>query len=120
MLIHVDLKDFFESHTSLFVKRRLAELFKERYGTELDQSALDTIVQICTRASVLPQGSACSPILTIILNYKLDEALTDLSAKYGLTYVRYADDMYFTGNIEDKNILPFIEALGDAVPPLPY
>lgn len=117
VLIHVDLKDFFESHTSLFVKRRLAELFKERYGTDLDRSTLDTVVQICTRASVLPQGSACSPILTIILNYKLDEKLTELAARYGLTYVRYADDMYFTGNIEDKDILPFIEALGDAVHP---
>ena len=117
VLIHVDLKDFFESHTILYVKRKLAELFTTRYGTALDPKVLDAVVTLCSRCSVLPQGSACSPILTVILNYAMDETLTTLATKYNMNYVRYADDMYFTGDVADANILPFLEELGESVHP---
>lgn len=117
VMVHVDLKDFFESHTALYIKRKFKELFHARFGSNLDDATLNMVVTLCTRNQVLPQGSVCSPMLTIILNHELDTRLQQLSIKYGLTYTRYADDMYFTGNATDEQVSLFVSELSDAVHP---
>lgn len=117
VMVHVDLKDFFESHTSLYVQRHFSRLFKERFNAELDDFTLRLLVQVATRNQVLPQGSPCSPILTIILNYDMDVRIQATADKYKLTYTRWADDMYFTGDISDDEVREFINDLVDAVHP---
>jgi retron-type reverse transcriptase len=46
----------------------------------------------------LPQGSPASPLLSNIVCQSLDESLSNLAKRYGLTYTRYADDMTFSSN----------------------
>ena len=46
----------------------------------------------------LPQGAPTSPILTNIVCLDLDNELTELSKRFGVTYSQYADDMSFRSN----------------------
>ena len=117
VLVHVDLKDFFPSHTALYVKRRLAELFFRHYNTALDGDILFQIAKVVTLNGVLPQGSPCSPILTVVLNYDLDVRVAACAEKYGLEYSRYADDLWFTGKQPDNVIQEFLYDLQDALHP---
>ena len=44
----------------------------------------------------LPQGACTSPAITNIMCRRLDARLAGLSARYGFTYTRYADDLVFS------------------------
>lgn len=44
----------------------------------------------------LPQGALTSPQLSNLLFYIVDERFSELTAKYGAIYTRYADDLYFS------------------------
>ena len=57
---------------------------------------------------ILPQGSPTSPTITNVLCYKLDQRLTGLSKRFGLTYTRYADDLTFSSNHNIYNKEKFI------------
>jgi RNA-directed DNA polymerase len=48
----------------------------------------------------LPQGACTSPAISNQIARKLDRRLSGLSAKLGLEYTRYADDLTFSGGAE--------------------
>lgn len=117
VLVHVDLKEFFPSHTFVYIKRRLDQLIKTKFGLSLPEDVIQCMTRIVCMNMKLPQGSPCSPMLTIILNYDLDERITETARKYGLEYHRYADDMWFTGTQPDSVVHEFLYDLQDAVHP---
>ncbi len=45
---------------------------------------------------VLPQGAATSPMLSNLVMRDLDDSLLALSAKFGMRYTRYSDDLTFS------------------------
>jgi hypothetical protein len=117
VLIHVDLKDFFPAHTSLYVQKGLEHLIAEKFNTNLPLDVLNRIVKLVCLDGVLPQGAPTSPILTIILNYDFDCRVAELAEKFGLTYTRYADDLCFSGNKSDAECQDFISELSEIVHP---
>lgn len=58
------------------------------------------------RSPHLPQGAPTSPALANLMAFRLDCRLAGLSAKSGVTYTRYADDLAFSGDREFAQSLP--------------
>lgn len=118
VLIHVDLKDFFPSHSALYLISVLKRLSAEK-GWAIQEEALIAVVKLCCLANhELPQGSPCSPLLTIICNYDMDNRLSAVAEKYNLEYSRYADDLWF-GSKEDLkgNLKQILSDIKEAVHP---
>lgn len=118
VLIHVDLKDFFPSHSALYLIYALERIIKER-GWNVTSDAINAVVRLCCLANhELPQGSPCSPLLTIICNVEMDNRLAALAEKYNGTYSRYADDLWFGSSTGlNGSIKQFLTEVKDAVHP---
>lgn len=100
LVVKTDLKDFFPTvHfrrvVGLFtmlgygepVARALAAL--TTYRPQLDDGRV-------VWPGVLPQGAPTSPALANLACRRLDVRLTQLAARFGATYTRYADDLTFS------------------------
>lgn len=118
-VIHIDLKDFFNNHTSVYINKQLAKLI---YGAEANLSSvrwnfITIIGSWVTLKRQLPQGAPTSPILSVILNYEMDERVEAIANAFNLKYIRYADDIFLGGNISDTDAINVLELLEDAVHP---
>ena len=103
VLIKLDLKDFFPSVTRANVAKWLK--FK-RVPLELDGENSDRLTQrvldiVCLEDG-LPQGAPSSPLLSNLALFDLDRALTAFANKQGAKYTRYADDLTFSYQSEEK------------------
>ena len=100
-VLNIDLKDFFPTITYTRVMKSLQEL-------GFNEEVSDIISRLCTIPmwderkemwrNALPQGSPSSPLLSNIVCSSLDQRLSALAQRYGVTYSRYADDMTFSSN----------------------
>jgi hypothetical protein len=109
---NIDLKDFFPSIDAKRIwgrltakpfnlgttqnRKQIANMIKTICCTTMEVERLIDDVWSTKTASVLPQGSATSPILTNAICERLDYKLTKLSRHFGLDYSRYADDITFS------------------------
>jgi len=59
---------------------------------------------VATGKRGLPQGACTSPALSNQIARKLDRRLSGLSAKLGLDYTRYADDLTFSGGKDEGKV----------------
>lgn len=92
VLVTVDLEDFFEATSA----DRVREFFVRQGWRGL---ALDTLMRLCTYKGGLPQGAPTSPLLSNLVNFELDQALSDLARLSGARYSRYADDLAFSWRV---------------------
>lgn len=94
VVIKLDIRDFFHSTT----RKRL-----QRYFLDIgwDDQAAALLVRLCTHEGHLPQGAPTSPMLSNLVNYLVDQRLSDLAHCLGASYSRYADDMTFSMNEDD-------------------
>ena len=100
-VLNIDLKDFFPTITYTRVMKSLQEL-------GFNEEVSDIISRLCTIPmwderkemwrNALPQGSPSSPLLSNIVCSSLDQRLSALAKRYGVTYSRYADDMTFSSD----------------------
>ena len=97
-VFNVDLSDFFGSISLSMVIDRLRK-FPYCYSSEV-ASVIARLSCISTQESSvsLAQGSPASPIISNLVCEELDAQLYDLSARYGVRYSRYADDISFSGS----------------------
>lgn len=116
-LIHFDIKKFFDNHFEKYVKTKLTEKFKETFDFDLPKDLLQVLVKLLTKNNKLPQGSPASPCLVVTLNYEMDERLQALADKRHLNYVRYADDLAFSGEISYAESQEFVKEIVEAVKP---
>ena len=84
----IDIKDFFPSITSA----RVFGLFR---SLGFNRTVATILCRLCTHRSRLPQGAPTSPAISNLCCRNLDRQLTVLSQAWGMTYIRYSDDLIF-------------------------
>ncbi len=89
LVVKADLKDFF-TRTSA---KRIRNYFI--FAGWSDEAA-DLLTKLTTWKNGLPQGAPTSPRLANLVNYHMDARLQALTAAYGGSYTRYADDLTFS------------------------
>ncbi|WP_312916156.1 reverse transcriptase family protein [Stutzerimonas kunmingensis] len=99
LILHADIKDFFNDITEQQVKTAFFIL-----GAEPDVAEL--LARVCTIDGTLRQGTRCSPIISNLVCKSLDQAMLDLAKAHGGVYSRYADNMTISGEqVPDINIV---------------
>ena len=98
----MDLKDFFRSTTARRVERYFRLIGWERKAAKL-------LVGFCTHEGHLPQGAPTSPRLSNLVNYVMDARLSGVAARLHAVYTRYADDITFSFDTDNR------QAVGHAI-----
>ena len=96
-LLRLDFKEFFESISDHDIRKFAAENLTGKIQGWTDEDT-NLLVKLCTFKGGLTIGSITSPLLSDAICYNLDVALYSLSHELGITYTRYADDLYFSTN----------------------
>ncbi|MBL1148330.1 MAG: RNA-directed DNA polymerase [Pseudomonadota bacterium] len=97
-LLRIDFKNFFPSITAENIKHKLND-FRYKDGSNLEPAEIDFITKIVTKSGQLTIGAPSSPIISNILMYEFDHYWDQYSSERGITYSRYADDIYFSTNV---------------------
>jgi retron-type reverse transcriptase len=103
-LLKMDLKDFFPSVGIGWVVKFFSTL---GYSKDVAYS----LAALCCNRGRLVQGASTSPYLTNILLYSLDERLFQVSARSGLRYTRYADDLTFSGGYISTKFVSLVSSI---------
>lgn len=96
-VLTIDLKDFFSSIRT----HHIEAIFKE---IGYSQIVSNMLAKICTLNGGLPQGASTSPALSNIFFSKIDELIAK-EVRPEINYTRYADDLAFSGETIDKEVL---------------
>lgn len=108
-LLRMDFKEFFPSLTIGDVRMTLE---RAKNASRLDPSWGDADTSLFTnlvcRNQRLTIGAPTSPNLANAICFELDEKLALLTAQFGITYTRYADDLFFS--TQRPNLLKNVEA----------
>lgn len=91
IVVKIDIKDFFHSVTEKMVYK----VFDR--NTSYDKSLKMLFTRLCTVDNHLPQGACTSPALANLAFKSIDEEISELCNKQRISYTRYSDDMYFSG-----------------------
>lgn len=87
-ILNIDLKNFFPT---INFGRVRGVFMSEPFN--LSNYVATTLAKIACYHNELPQGSPCSPTISNIVCYTLDNKLLNLSRQYNFNYTRYADDI---------------------------
>lgn len=102
-LLQLDLKDFFPSITSSKVFNIFRKLGYNNFISNI-------LTKLCTVNGALPQGGVCSPYISNLVCYKLDNRFKGLCSTRDVLYTRYADDLTFSADNKEtlkkiKNVI---------------
>ena len=97
-LLRLDFIDFFKSITSNDVLHYLMENKLHDEWTDDDSQLLLKLV--CFKGR-LTMGSVTSPLLSNLVCKHLDRCISEIAISLGITYSRYADDIYLSTNTKD-------------------
>ncbi|APF40366.1 hypothetical protein BHE16_04285 [Neomicrococcus aestuarii] len=100
-ILAVDISDFFSSISRDQITGALISL-----GAS-DQVAV-SIANVCTFRNELVTGLSTSPVLSNLVFLPLDKNFESLAVERGLTYSRYADDLTFSGDAVDDQLLAVV------------
>lgn len=99
-LLRLDFVDFFKSITSNDIRLFLNEK-KDEFSDSWDDLDSDLFLKLVCFKGRLTMGGVASPMISNLICYKLDLLINELCLSLGVTYSRYADDMYFSTNTPD-------------------
>lgn len=104
-LMRLDIQDFFPSIKARDVELLLAKNM-EKLNFELDADDFKIISRIVCRKMgerllVLTIGAPSSPAISNAILYEFDNKIAQYCELNGITYTRYADDLYFSTNKPD-------------------
>jgi len=95
VLVRLDLRDFFPATGA-----RRVEAYFRAIGWNREAAAM--LTRLCTHAKGLPQGAPTSPRLSNLVNIRMDARLAGLARKHHAVYSRYADDLAFSFDRDDR------------------
>lgn len=107
-LVRLDLQNFFPSITGADVRRLIFDN-KNNIPLQLSKDDIDLVCRLVCRADVksktlaLTIGAPSSPAVSNAVLYEFDLKVAEHCKDLGVTYTRYADDMYFSTS--EPNVL---------------
>jgi len=100
-VLSLDVHDFFGSISSFLVY----EVFV-KVGYESDVAMM--LTQLCCLDGCLPQGAPTSALLSNIIMKHFDDNIAKFVNEKKIRYTRYADDMTFSGDFDEKEVIRFV------------
>ena len=94
----LDLENFFPSLSVKAVENEFLKLGYSKIVSKL-------LSKLCTRNGTLPQGAPTSPYLSNLIFKEADTAIAGYCKDYKIRYTRYADDMSFSGDFNENELL---------------
>lgn len=102
-LLKLDIEGFFDHIRYSQVKNIV--FYKEKYSEPIRV----LLTMLCYYKESLPQGAPTSPAITNIIMYNFDETVGDFCIKKKIVYTRYCDDMTFSGDFDEREIISFVK-----------
>jgi RNA-directed DNA polymerase len=97
-ILTLDLENFFPSISIDSIENIFLEL-----GYSKNISNLLSL--LCTKDGTLPQGAPTSPYLSNLMFKNADAIISDYCIQRKIRYTRYADDLSFSGDFDEKKLL---------------
>ena len=101
-LLKLDIRKFFDHITYPMVKEKV---FTEEKYSEQIRILLSVL---CVYIHRLPQGAPSSPVISNIIMKDFDEVVGTWCGNKGIMYTRYCDDMTFSGNFDEKEVIGYV------------
>lgn len=101
-ILKLDIKNFFDRVLYSQVKEKAFP--SERYS----ESNRVLLSMLCYYKDKLPQGAPSSPAITNIIMFDFDERVGEWCNEKGIGYTRYCDDMTFSGDFDDSDVVSFV------------
>ena len=101
-LLKLDIEGFFDH--ILYSQVKDIVFYKEKFS----ESVRILLSMLCYYRDSLPQGAPSSPAITNILMADFDETVGAFCESRGIAYTRYCDDMTFSGDFSEKEVIAFV------------
>ena len=102
-ILKLDIEGFFDN---IIYSRVKDTVFREDKFSEPIRILL---TMLCYYKESLPQGAPTSPAITNIIMYDFDEKIGEYCTEKGVSYTRYCDDMTFSGEFDEKEIITLVK-----------
>ena len=102
-ILKLDIEGFFDN---ILYSRVKDVVFREDKFSEPIRILL---TMLCYYKESLPQGAPTSPAITNIIMYEFDETVGAFCNNKKIAYTRYCDDMTFSGNFDEREIISFVK-----------
>ena len=102
-ILKLDIEGFFDHILYSQVKNTV--FYKEKFSEPIRI----LLSMLCYYKESLPQGAPTSPAITNIIMYDFDETVGDFCVKKKIAYTRYCDDMTFSGDFDEREIISFVK-----------
>lgn len=101
-VLNLDFKNFFPS-----IKRSAVEGIFLSFG--YSSNIANLLSKLCCLEECLPQGAPTSPYISNLYLKSFDDEVFAFCKSKNIRYTRYADDMTFSGDFDELEVINFIE-----------
>ena len=102
MVLSLDIEGFFD-HIRRF---RVYRVFQ---AAGYSKAVAMLLAGLCCRNGCLPQGAPTSAALSNLVMKEFDAAVGDFCRERKIHYTRYADDMTFSGDFDEAEVIRFVK-----------
>ncbi|SFE87846.1 retron St85 family RNA-directed DNA polymerase [Spirosoma endophyticum] len=103
-VLTIDIEDFFPS---IKINKVIGVFRRAGYS-----KAVSTLLaRLCCTDNGLPQGAPTSPAISNLVMYYLDMRIFGFCRKRAIRYTRYADDLTFSGDFDDNELISFTRSI---------
>ena len=100
-VLTLDIKNFFDSLSSWSVYNTFMNIC---YSSSVSM----TLTHLCCLNESLPQGAPTSSALSNIIMRDVDYSIAEICKEKNIRFTRYADDMTFSGDFDERELLRLV------------